>query len=178
MPKDIDKIMNDVEHNLNKVSIKEANNLSTQREEKALGQNLVEILESDFWKECMEDDEKLLKASQEKYSEYYAPIVAEDPLEVVYDRVLDIIPKLLASVVVIDKNDKLFGIKLDNELERAFTHLWDHFLGNEYFLGCVNDDEWNENDDKHLKEGTIEEYINEIKRLRDKYKNAKTLLDK
>lgn len=178
MAKNIDMIIKNVEHNLNKASIKEANGLSSVVEEKALGQNLVEILESDFWKECMEDDAKLLKASQEKYPEYYMPIVAEDPLVVVYDRVLDIIPKLLASAVIIDKNDEFLGVKVDSKLNRAFTYLWRDLIGIKYWPGDVNDEDRNESDDTYFENGFVDEYFNEIKRLINKYKIVNTSMDK
>ena len=173
MPKDIDKIMSDVEHNLNKASIKKTNGLSIDKEAKALINNLNDIFDSDYWQECQETMDRLRKEAMELYPEYFIPIVAEDPLVVVYDRVLDIIKKSL-NKTTFSSSDNSIIVHLDLHCDAIFQMLFFDIICKNYDPAIIAKLPWTQSEIEYSNNRAIngiDDFLVELAKYISRYQN-------
>lgn len=174
MAKNIDKIIKNVEHNLNKASIKEANGLSSIAEEKALVNNLNDIFDSDYWQECQETMDKLHKEAMELYPEYFTPIVAKDPLVVVYERIAKLIDKYVDSIRVIKSSSGNKVIK-DNAHYNVILQVLLNNISEDFYLEIDENDYSEEEKEIFSKEvSSIKDLRDEIKLFISKYNDSNT----
>lgn len=168
MGKNIDTIIKNVKHNLNKASIKEANGLSADKEAKALVNNLNDIFDSDYWQECQETMDKLRKEAMELYPEFFAPIVAKDPLVVVYERIAKLIDKYVDSIRVIKSSS---GNKVIKDNAHYNVMLQD-------LLNDISEDFYLEIDENNYSEEEKEIFSKEVFSIKDLQDEIKLFINK